>query len=465
MLANIGIKIYNMRSYMFYFNGKKIERVGFLGLGKSNLGVYSYLSLHHAFDVTVRSREPVDTSVFGKCRIHFGGDMLKNIDEDILFLSPSARREVPEILSAKERGVILSSDAELFFASTAADIYSVTGSDGKSTTAYLTARMLEASYAAALPCGNIGEAMAPHLDDPAGAAYVAELSSFQLNYFKPHSKRSIITNISENHLNWHSSFSEYISAKSNVLDFTDERVCNYDSEIVRELVREYPLFAAFSTTLSENALKSQITAEIYITLSDGKIIANGKQILDTAKIKVGGSHNIKNFMAAIAMSYGRCTASDISSIAESFGGLRHRCELVAVIDGVRYYDSSIDSSPKRCAATLGMMKERVIIILGGQAKGLDFRELIPALREKAKAIILTGDTADELYKVISESDIRELNIPVTRIYDFYEAVRFSVKAARPGDTVLLSPAATSYDRFSNFEERGDAFAKEIKKTE
>ena len=449
---------------MFKYRGKAVRHVGFLGGGKSNAGVYSYLSDRYNLDFTLRAFDGgCDYSAFGGCRLLSGDKMLDDIREDVLFISPSARRDTPKLCEAMEKGVILSSDAEFFFENSDADIFAVTGSDGKSTTTYLTSHLLKPSYREAIACGNFGEAMTPHVEN-ADAAFVTELSSFQLAYLKPRSMRSVITNITENHLDWHKSFDEYIDAKRNIFALSRERVFSADCKISREIARDYDIFAVFSAALDDNALRKITKAELYLSLSEGKILANGKPILDTRIITPPGAHTIKNFMAAIAMSYGYCTADDIESIAASFRGLPHRCELVATINGVDYYDSSIDSTPKRCIATLSMMDRPVIMILGGHSKGLGFDELVPVIADKAKFTVLCGECAGEIEDAIASSDAAS-HIRRIKIDDFTDAVKYAKTVAECGDAVLLSPAATSYDRFKNFEERGNAFARIIKNTD
>jgi len=448
---------------MFTYKGKTIRSVGFLGLGKSNLGVYEYLSKKFGNQrITLRTEKIADTSKIPADRLLFGENMLSGISEDILFLSPSARRDKPQLDEAAKRGVILSSDAEFFFSEAKTDIYAVTGSDGKSTTTYLTARLLSDSYSSATPCGNFGLALTPLLDGDDGRAHVTELSSFQLNYMKPRSERCVITNITENHLDWHLSFDEYINAKRNILDNSRGRILNLDSDISRDFLGEYELFAVFSRKLSEEEMKRIARASLYVSEENGTILASGEPILSTSKIRVGGEHNVLNFMAAIAMSYGRCKREKILALAEGFGGLPNRCELIGEFFGIKYYNSSIDTSPKRSAATLRSFGERVILILGGRSKGLDFAELVPTVLEKAKAIILTGECAEEIEEVLNQHPIlSESGITHVIIKDFYEAVEHAVKTASRGDSVLFSPAATSYDSFKNFEERGMAFKKTV----
>ena len=198
-------------------------------------------------------------------------------------------------------------------------------------------------------------------------------------------------------------------------------------------------------------------AELYVTESGGFILASGERMLATSDIRVKGDHNVLNFMAAIAMSYGLASREVIRSTALKFTGLPHRCELVREAYGVKYYNSSIDSSPKRTVATLRTFDGKVIVILGGRSKGLDFSELAPPLIEKAKSVIIIGECAPQIYEALSKHAAFGCAIPFTVKADLGEAVKYAASIAVRGDSVLLSPAATSYDKYKNFEERGDAF--------
>lgn len=454
-----------MKDTFFNYKGKNIRSIGLFGIGKSNIAVYNYLRKKFPdLSVTVRSSNEADFSAIKATRAFFGEDCFFDIREDILFISPSARRDNEKLIDAERRGVILSSDTEFFFSLSKKDVYAITGSDGKSTTTYITSRLLSDSYDSVIPSANIGEPMTSHLDDAGNISFVAELSSFQLMYQKPKSKRCLITNITENHLNWHKSFDEYISAKSNILDNSKERILNYDSEISRTLLAGYDCFGVYSSKETEALLKSKVDAEIYLTLDNGYIILNGKRLLNTNYIKLKGSHNIKNFMAAIALSHGKAERDCIIETAQSFGGLEHRCEFVTSIDGVDYYDSSIDSSPQRCINTLNMMQKQVVLILGGRSKGLDFSILAKAISEKARCVIINGECAEEIEETLSKSEIfQHSSVKLIRATSFFEAIELAKCEAMPGDAVLLSPAATSYDSFKNFEERGCAFKEYVKK--
>ena len=254
------------------------------------------------------------------------------------------------------------------------------------------------------------------------------------------------------------------AAKSRIFEKTKERIVTFDCPISRELAKHYDVFAVISRKCNESELRKMISAAIYVTETDGIIRVSGEDYLRTENIKVSGDHNVYNFMSAIALCYGQFRKEDLTELAQSFVGLRHRCELVDVIDGVKYYDSSIDSSPKRSASTLASFSERVILILGGQSKGLDFSELSAPIIAKAKLIVLTGECAPQIKEALDGCpEFSSSGIPCIQSDDFEDAVIYAAQAAKSGDNVLLSPAATSYDRFKNFEERGEAFAAIVKK--
>ena len=448
---------------MFIYRNKPILKVGLVGLGKSNLGVYSYLSRHFpTLSFTVRADKEIPDIPEWVAGCVFGPGALSNVDEDVLFLSPSVRRDIPELCSARDHGVILSSDAELFFEYQKGDVYAVTGSDGKSTTVYLASELLFGSYGSTLPFGNFGEAMAPHIDEP-GVGMALELSSFQLSYMRPSTLRSAITNITPNHLNWHTSFEEYALAKANILHGAKEPVMNYDCPVTRKFFEGIRPYAVFSRKLSLKELCCAVRAEVYVYERGGVIYVNGDEWLRTEDIRAYSEHNVSNFVCAMALCHGRYDRQLLRDVARGFGGLAHRCELLGEIGGVKYYDSSIDSTPKRCAMTLAGFRGNVILILGGRSKGLDFTELIPSAVRVTKKIIIAGECASEIEDALLRSeDFIKSGIPYLIVSDFYGAIDRAYTDAVAGDAVLLSPAATSYDRFKSFEERGDAFKSFLK---
>ena len=177
-------------------------------------------------------------------------------------------------------------------------------------------------------------------------------------------------------------------------------------------------------------------------------------------IKIPGMHNVENYMSAIGATLGLVKKETVEKVAKEFGGVPHRIELVRELEGVKYYNSSIDSSPNRTINTLNVFKKPVILIAGGKDKGIPYDEIGPAICDKVKVLILVGKTA----KVIKEATLKEFNkrnekctLPIYVLDSYEEAVNKAYTEAKSGDIVIMSNASTSFDMFKNFEERGNLF--------
>lgn len=441
---------------------KGSEKTGLIGLGTSTRGVAEVLARSGIRSITLRTDREISPLLSPPLatRCFFCDAVYDGIDEDILFFSPSARREDRRLLDAKARGCRFSSDAELFFDNTSSPVFAVTGSDGKSTTATLTSLLLEGNGRDIRLGGNIGRALSPFLFSEGRASFtVAELSSFQLQYFHPHTSRAAITNLTPNHLNWHRDFAEYAEAKSHLLTHADDPVLMADDDGCVSLFRGIRPFAVCSVKESLSSLL-RFHARHVLSLSDGAIFLDGKRVLPISEIRLPGAYNIRNFMTAIALTVGYTDGERILSVARTFSGIPHRAEVIAERGGVRYIDSSIDSSPSRTCATLSAMRVPPVLLIGGKSKGIPFDSLIPTLLSSAKVLVLFGETGEEIGARIAAFDEKE-KPPVLKAEHFRDAVRLAVRSAKPGDTVLLSPASTSFDEFRNFEERGDVFREEV----
>lgn len=424
--------------------------VGFFGLGKSNIALMNCLPLENC-RVVIRSDEKINLSDIpshlSDVKIIEGGGARDGISEDILIFSPSVRRECPELQKAKDSGVKFTSDAELFFENFRGSALGITGSDGKSTTSALAHLILEKSGHKAALVGNIGEPMVKSLRDK-NDFYVCELSSFMLQYLSPPLNCACITNITPNHLNWHSSFEEYRDAKMAILKHAEKSVLSDDFK---------QAYAIFSTEKGYKELSKTRDAEIFITSEDGFICKNGERLVEICKIKRNEPYNLKNLMCAIGLTHGFCGNEEIVEVASEFSGLEHRCELFLSRGGIDFYDSSIDTSPMRTAQTLNALGRDVVIILGGSDKGLDYDELVPMVKRYARHAIITGDNANKIYSAIKDFTEAEIQ------NDFGTAVMLGIEHAKTVGTLLLSPASASYDRFKNYRQRGDIFKKIVLK--
>ena len=435
---------------------KDIDMVGFFGLGKSNQAVMRLLPKD--VRVILRSEGAIKKEDIPRgikpFAIYEGADAFRHFDEQILFLSPSVRRERCEFDEARLRGVQFSSDFELFLSENSSPLFAISGSDGKSTTTAITALLLSDKRKRISPIGNIGVPFSEALSNKKRKISVLELSSFQLRYSTPKSKRAAITNITPNHLNWHADFEEYKNTKISLLESAEEKVIFADDPHLFEYARGKSLFGAVSLKMRYNELKERLISANYFTIQDGFLAKNGDKLLSWAHVRLAGEHNLKNLLTAIAMADGYATREKIVEVAASFGGLSHRCELIGEFRGIKFINSSIDTSPTRTETTLNSLGENLIVILGGRSKGCDYTNLKNALSAHAKLAIITGENREQI-----KSDIKGV-LDIAVIDDFEEAIIYAASVAKAGDTVILSPASVSYDSFKSFEERGEKF-KEI----
>ena len=438
-----------------------------LGLGISNLPLIDFL-LERGALICARDQNVIDLKKHSDLvsrGVDFicGADYLKDIDADYIFRSPGIRPDIPEIRNAVERGAVLLSEMELFFMLCPAKIFAVPGSDGKTTTTTLTYKLLEKAAIEegrgrkVYVGGNIGTPLLPLVDRMTAEDYaVVELSSFQLMTMKSSAYGAAITNITPNHLNWHTDFDEYTNSKYNVCGENTKRiVINADNDLSFALGdKSSAEKIVFSIEKSDN----DFSGDVRICESNGFITVNGEDFLKVSDIKIPGRFNVANYMCAIGLTLGYVTKEQIAKVAKTFGGVEHRNEFVREFDGVKYYNSSIDSSPSRTMAALSSYPTKPILICGGRDKHVPFDELAAKIINKAKALVLTGEAKDQIYTAMQNAGCKDFDIIVKD--DFTEAVTAARNVAKSGDIVLLSPACTSFDAFKNFEERGKKF-KEI----
>lgn len=436
------------------------KTVSVIGVGISNTPVISFF-LSHGAAVTARDRKPfeqlpAEAQALKKKGVRFicGDSYLDGINEDIICKAPGIRSDHPKLREAVSRGSLLTSEMELFFELCPCRIVGITGSDGKTTTTTLTYLALSEKFGKdkVYVGGNIGRPLLPlveamHADDLA----VVELSSFQLHAMHRSPDIAVITNVAPNHLDWHTGMEEYTESKKNIFRFQKP-----GSRLVLNAANE-------TTRAMANAAKPGTEVVMFggdgeVCEHDGFVWYGDEKIFETEKVLLPGHHNIENYMAMTAAVYPLVGKEIIARLAETFGGVEHRCELVREFDGVRYYNSSIDSSPTRTIAALSAFRQKVIVIMGGYDKHIPFDPLGKPVCEKAKAVILTGATAGKIREAITSCpDYRE-NAPVlVNASDLHDAVLRAKEIAAPGDVVLLSPACASFDAFPNFEVRGRAF--------
>ncbi|MEW6723432.1 MAG: UDP-N-acetylmuramoyl-L-alanine--D-glutamate ligase [Bacillota bacterium] len=390
--------------------------------------------------------------------LRLGPAYLNGLEEfEVIFLSPGIKRHQPPLEAARRAGAHFYSDTELFFDLCPAPIIAITGSAGKTTTTTLVGEMMKRAGHVTHVLGNIGNPLFGGL--PAirpGDKVVLELSSFQLMPLRRSPHLALVTNLSPNHLDYHADMAEYVAAKTNIYRHQgagDRVVLNYDNQITREMAVEAGdrvVFFSRCSDLPEGAC-----------LVDGELAwrmrGHEERVLPASELIIPGQHNVENALAATALA--SLAGADISSIRQvlaSFRGVEHRLELVRELDGVKYYNDSIGTAPDRTLAALDTLPDPLVLILGGSDKKSDFAELAAAVVEKARAVILCGQTASRLREALAAADPSG-RLEVIECSDYPEVVATARRLARPGEIVLLSPACPSFDRFTNFEERGRVF--------
>ena len=445
-----------------YLAGLREKRVTVIGIGVSNTPLIRLL-LEHGIDVTACDKTPrenmaeraAELEALG-AKLVLGPDYLENLHADVMFRTPGMRPDHPALQKAAADGCVITSEMEVFFRVCPAPIIAVTGSDGKTTTTTIIAELLRSCGYTVWLGGNIGKPLLAEVPQMSPDDYaVVELSSFQLMSMRQSPSVAVITNLSPNHLDVHTSMEEYIEAKEAIYRYQgpeDLLVINQDNEITRSFaskapgrVRRFSRKEAGGVWLQDGVIMSDLGGRV-------------RPVLGTQKILLPGIHNVENYMAAIAAVEELVDDGVIRTFAASFKGVEHRIELVREKDGVRYYNDSIGTSPTRTIAGLNSFTQKVILIAGGYDKHIPFTALGPVICEKVKTLILTGATAEKIRAAVEEADNYAPGAPEIRmIDDFAEAVKTAAALAEDGDIVLLSPACAAFDKFKNFAVRGQFF--------
>ena len=449
-----------MRTPVLPENALCCHPVAVLGFGRAGRAVCDYL-LSLGCRPTVYEGGAIDDALkqhYLSNGVSFAGDIPEEFPESILFRSPGIRPDHPAILRALANGAYLTGEVDWFLAHTKARVIGVTGSDGKTTTCAMIEQMLGAAGKRVICGGNNGVPLLPHLHTlDEGDLAVVELSSFQL-MTAPAPDIAVITNLTPNHLNWHKNYEEYLAAKCRIWQGATRLVLSADDAQSVMLGQRVPVPVIWHTLQSKLPITPE-TGEMFFTAEGQNLLAHADTVSTLPVFRdlaLPGAHNRRNLMAACAAVWGIAHGCDLIAAARDFRGVKHRLEHIADVDGVRYIDSSIDTSPTRVAAALSAMERPPIVLAGGRTKGISLTPLGDTLSEKAKAVFLYGEAADQIETAV-EGRV------YTEKYDlFADAFAAASRYARAGDTLVLSPGCTAYDQFENFEKRGERFAELVR---
>lgn len=430
-----------------------------VGLGRTGLSCARYLqSRGVSFAVTDSRSAPPETAALEELasdiEVRFGG-----FDESLLdgasqlVASPGVSLKEPFLMSAAVRGIPIIGDIELFVREAKAPIAAITGTNGKSTVTTLVGLMANAAGRRAIAGGNLGRPALDLLDDPVPELYVLELSSFQLETtLSLRAAAATVLNVTPDHMDRYATLQEYATAKERIFQRADAAIVNMDDIAVRTMRYQSSRVLGFS-------LHAEPAADYFVHMqNDDVILMRGRErLIAMSELKIRGLHNAANALASLAM----CEALNLSRPAclqalREFAGLPHRSQWVADVNGVRFVDDSKGTNVGATLAAVAGMPGSLVLIAGGQGKGQDFKPLAQAFRDKVRHVVLLGQDA----KLI---DAALQGIATTQFAkDMNEAVQIAANAARPGETVLLSPACASLDMFRDYGHRGDVFAAAVK---
>ncbi len=421
-----------------------------VGAGKTGISTANFLK-KRGFNVILNDLKKMEKPKALDEEIEFiSGEYEKKIFEkaDFIILSPGINKKNFPIKNKKIIG-----DIELFYFYNKSKIIGITGTNGKSTTTILTGEILKRKYKIFVG-GNIGiPVMDAFNNDHSGYEFsVLELSSFQLELIEKFCPEiAVVLNITPDHLNRYSNFDEYVNAKLNIFKNQTKNqiaILNYNDKILRKLKLKSKIYY-FSLTeiLDEGAF-----------LKDNKIIfriKNQSYEIDIKDIKLNGVHFYEDIMAAGIISIlTNVEWHYIEEVLRNFKELPHRMEFLGEFNGVKFYNDSKSTTVDSTFKALKSFKDnKVVLLLGGVHKGESYKKI--GENKNLKKIICYGEARDLIFE-----DLK--NLDITKVDNFYNAVKKSLEIADKGDIVLLSPACSSFDEFENFEQRGELFRRLIK---
>jgi UDP-N-acetylmuramoylalanine--D-glutamate ligase len=430
------------------------QRAVVAGLGKTGQSVIRHL-VARGWDVTgIDTRD--DPPGLAALRAAFPGLQLitGGLDQGLLadvamvVASPGLPQEDPFFVAARAQGVEVIGDIELFARSGAAPVAGITGTNGKSTVTTLLAHMASRAGVAARAGGNLAPPALDLLQGGGAALYVLELSSYQLETTQTlRLATATVLNVTADHLDRYADIESYAAAKAHIFDRCDTAVLNLDDARVASMARPGQRKLGF-------ALDAASGADYFLRPEAGRewLCRRGEQLVAMDELKIFGGHNAANALAALAMgeALGLARSAMLAALRD-FTGLPHRAAFVREVGGVRYVNDSKGTNVGATLAAVAGFRGPLLLIAGGDGKNQDFSPLAAAFAGKVRQVFTIGRDAAQIEAALAGA------CPTERCATLEQAVLAAARVARPGDTVLLSPACASLDMFRDYAERGEVF--------
>lgn len=369
----------------------------------------------------------------------------------VVVLSPGIPIDHDIPVRARKLGKRITGELDLASEFCLSPIIAVTGTNGKTTTCTMIENVLSAAGIDAKLCGNAGTPLSSVLDGlTENSVAVCETSSFQLETayrFYPHI--AVVTNVTPDHLSRHYNMENYVYLKKKILSNLRESeyaVLNYDDPTVKNFGENTRAKVVYFSA------KTEVNGAY---VAEGKVFYKGKYITDVNTLPISGEHNVLNLLATVCVA--EIMGVGEETIVESvrgFKGVKHRIQYVRTLSGVDYFNDSKATNSDATIKAIDAMTKPTILILGGKDKGLEFKDLFSRIsNSKVRSVVLTGESRERMFLAANEEGYKNVSV----VYDFEMAVEFASMIAEEGDAVLLSPACSSFDRFADYEERGNKF--------
>ena len=441
-----------------------------LGAGSSGIGAAWVLAQLHA-NVVLNDYKPVEFESSTRKKLDDAGvtiitgrqdnSLLNGVDR--IVISPGIALSIPIVQEAFNRHIEVVSEVELAYDVCKSPILGVTGTNGKTTTTTLLTQVMESTGLPIKVGGNIGDSLSEAaFNMPEGGYLIAELSSYQLETIKSFCPLgAIVLNVTPDHLARHKTMENYAAAKARIF-------MNQNAENFVVLNDDDPIVAAMKKDAHRKILSisqhHKVECGAYFegntcyAVLDGNVIS----VIDTEQIHIKGAHNIENILSVIALTYALgVDVERIKRTIENFHGVEHRLERVTTINDVTFYNDSKATNTDSVVKALDAFDKLVILLAGGHDKMTPLEDFMNVVKENTKEVIFMGEAAERFESVATKVGVTNIH----RAQSMKEAVELGYKLAEPSDIVLLSPACSSFDWYSCFEERGDDFKKCVKELE
>jgi UDP-N-acetylmuramoylalanine--D-glutamate ligase len=454
------------------------KKISVIGAARSGIGVSKLLKNNgaHVFVSDKQDPSKLEKSIAAlrveSIELEAGRHTERVFDCSVMVLSPGVPSDTPVVLEAKKRGISIVSELEVASWFCKAPIVAITGSNGKTTTTTLIGRIFDDAKKKHVVAGNIGEAFSNFVLDVAETdVVVLEVSSFQLDFAETfHPRVSLILNITRNHMDrYGNSMEKYGASKSRIFmnqSASDVLITNADDEWCQKEVK-----SAKCKVLNFSSTKTLIEGAF---AEEGilKTIVNNKRadIIETSRISIKGEHNLQNAMAAtlVAQLMG-VSPAHIRSTLKNFKGVEHRQEFVREVNGIKYVNDSKATTVEAVWRALGAYSDPIVLILGGKDKGNDYAQLFDRVKKKVRVVVAVGHSAEKIVNNFADKvrveRVDTIGTEIPNIVSMEKTIAVATSLAGRGDVVLLSPACTSFDWFTDFEERGNVFKSIVQKLE